>query len=202
MAARIALFDLGGVLLDWSPARLYDGLFEDPAERDRFLNEICTLEWHEAHDRGVPFEENAAALITRFPGYETQIRAWQTGWARMFDGYIEGTDRLVEMLWARGVPLYAVSNMPAQVWPLMLDMFPLLKRFSDIVISGRIGVTKPEPAIFDFTRTRMGDPDPQDVLFIDDLARNIATADALGYRTHLFRGAPGLETELIRQGLI
>ena len=30
MTARIALFDLGHVVLDWDPARLYRKIFDDP----------------------------------------------------------------------------------------------------------------------------------------------------------------------------
>ena len=202
MAARFALFDLGGVLLDWSPLRLYTEIFPDPAERDRFLSEVCTMDWHFAHDRGVSFEDNAAPLIEKYPHYESQIRAWHGRWADMFDGYITGTDRLIEMLHGRGTPLYALYNMPAEIWPMMLDMFPALLRFRHVVVSGQIGLVKPDPAIFHYALTTMGGPSPEDVLFIDDVARNIATADALGYRTHLFRDAGLLETALVREGLI
>lgn len=202
MAARFALFDLGGVLLDWSPARLYSRIFSDAAERDRFLTEVCTLDWHLAHDKGVSFAENAAPLIAKYPQYDDQIRAWGGRWPEMFNGYIQGTDRLVEMLHGRGTPLYGLSNMPAEIWPMMLDMFPALKRFRHVTVSGKIGLVKPDPAIFHYTRAKMGDPAPDEVLFIDDVPRNIATADALGYRTHLFRDAASLETALVREGLI
>ena len=202
MAAQIALFDLGGVLLDWSPSRLYSKIFSDPSERDRFLSEVCTMDWHTEHDRGVSFHDNAAPLITKYPQYESQIRAWQGRWAEMFAGYVEGTDRLVEMLHGRGVALYGLSNMPAEVWPMMLDTFPVLHRFRHVVVSGQIGLIKPDTAIFHYARAKMGDPAPEDVLFIDDLPRNIATADALGYRTHLFRDAARLETTLVQEGLI
>ncbi|MBY9066118.1 HAD family phosphatase [Hyphomonas sp. WL0036] len=202
MAAQIALFDLGGVLLDWSPTRLYSQVFSNAAEADRFLAEVCTMEWHTEHDRGVSFADNAAPLIARYPQYEAQISAWHSRWGDMFGGYVSGTDRLVEMLYGKGVPLYALSNMPAEIWQQMLDMFPALKRFREVVVSGQIGLVKPDPAIFNYTRTRMGDPDPGDVLFIDDLPRNIAMAEAMGYQTHLFTDAARLESELIRQGLL
>lgn len=202
MTARIALFDLGGVLLDWSPARLYSQVFSNASEADWFLSEVCTMEWHTRHDQGVSFAENAAPLIAQYPRYEGQIRAWHSRWGDMFAGYVSGTDRLVEMLYGNETPLYALSNMPAEIWPQMLDMFPALKRFREVVVSGQIGMVKPDPAIFHYARARMGDPDPGEVLFIDDLPRNIAMADALGYQTHLFTTAARLESELIRQGLI
>ena len=63
MTARIALFDLGRVVLDWEPARLYSRLLPDAEERERFLSEICTMAWHTRHDAGVSFADNALPLI-------------------------------------------------------------------------------------------------------------------------------------------
>jgi len=61
---------------------------------------------------------------------------------------------------------------------------------------------KPDPAIFRHTLEAIGNPDPATVLFIDDSAANIAAADALGFRTHHFTGAPGLEAALAAHHLI
>lgn len=202
MAARIALFDLGGVIIDWSPARLYSKMFADPAEMDRFLSSVCTMDWHTRHDAGVSFADNAAPLIAAYPQYENQIKAWRTRWMDMFDGTIAGTERLVESLAGRGTPLYALSNMPAETWGEVFAAYPILRRFRQIVVSGEVGLVKPDPAIFHLTLARMGGPSPDEVLFIDDSPRNVATADALGFRTHLFRDAAGLERTLILEGLL
>lgn len=202
MAARIALFDLGGVIIDWSPARLYSKIFSDSAECERFLGSVCTMDWHMRHDAGVSFADNAAPLIAQYPQYESQIRAWSGRWMEMFDGSIEGVERLVEGLTGRGRPLYALSNMPAEAWPQVRSAYPILHRFRQTVVSGEIKLVKPDPRIFHYTLAKMGGPSPDEVLFIDDSAKNIATADALGFRTHLFRGAAGLERALILEGLL
>ena len=202
MAGLIALFDLGRVVLDWEPARLFSRLLPDAEERDRFLSDICSMEWHTRHDAGVSFADNALPLIAKFPEYETEIRAWGGRWMEMFDGYIDGTPALIERLEARNVPLYALSNMPSETWPMMLEHFPLLKRFRHTVVSGDIGLVKPDPAIFAHTLRMLGDPAPSDVFFIDDSEKNIIAADALGFRTHLFRSAEGLEAALVAEGLL
>ena len=202
MAARIALFDLGGVIVDWSPARLYSQIFADSAECERFLASVCTMDWHTRHDAGLSFAENAAPLIARYPQYESQIRAWSSRWMEMFDGCIEGTERLIEALAGKGRPLYALSNMPAEVWPAVRAAYPVMSRFREVIVSGEVRMVKPDPGIFHYALSRMGGPSPDQVLFVDDVARNIATADALGLRTHLFRSAAGLERALILEGLL
>ncbi|HVG82829.1 MAG TPA: HAD family phosphatase, partial [Methylomirabilota bacterium] len=40
------VFDLGGVLIDWNPRHLYRKLFEEEAEMEHFLTEICSPVWN------------------------------------------------------------------------------------------------------------------------------------------------------------
>tara|TARA_R110000787_G_scaffold187716_4_gene299560 strand:+ start:12912 stop:13520 length:609 start_codon:yes stop_codon:yes gene_type:complete len=202
MTVSIALFDLGRVVLDWEPSRLYTKIFDDAAARDHFLGEICTMDWHTRHDAGVSFADNAAALIAKHPQYETEIRAWGSRWMEMFDGYVDGTPDLIARLDARGIPLYALSNMPSATWPDMVTHFDILQRFRHVVVSGDLKRVKPDPAIYHHTLKVMGDPAPETVLFIDDSLKNIEAADALGFTTHHFTGAAGLEGALEAHGLL
>jgi 2-haloacid dehalogenase len=202
MTVSTALFDLGRVVLDWEPSRLYDKIFADAGVRDRFLDEICTMAWHTQHDAGTSFADNAAPLISQYPEFESEIRAWSGRWMEMFSGYVDGTPELIARLDARNVPLFALSNMPSQPWPEMLAHFDVLQRFRHVVVSGDIKMVKPNPAIYHHTLDVMGNPDPASILFIDDSDKNIAAADALGFQTHHFTGAAGLEAALVHHGLI
>jgi 2-haloacid dehalogenase len=202
MTAQFALFDLGGVVLDWSPDRLYSKLIPDASQRADFLNKVCTMEWHGRHDAGVSFADNAAQLIKRYPQHEALIRAWSARFMEMFDGYVAGTARLIDHLVGAGVPTYALSNVPDEIFGDILKAFPLLERFRETFVSGRLGLIKPEPKLFNYALARMGDPDPGDVLFIDDAERNIRAAHALGFRTHHFHSAESLEFQLVRERLL
>src|SRR4029079_13796188 len=105
MAPRAFLFDVGNVLVRWAPRRLYSKLFPDPIERDRFLRDVCNMDWHGEHDRGVSMAENGARLIARHPEHREAILAWDARWDEMFDGPIPESEAAVESLHARGVPL-------------------------------------------------------------------------------------------------
>lgn len=202
MAAEIALFDLGHVVLDWEPSRLYTKIFDTPQERDAFLTDVCTMAWHTRHDAGVSFADNAAELIRLYPHYEAEILAWGRRWMEMFDGYMDGTAELIARLDARGVPLYALSNMPADPWDEMLEAFDVLRRFRHVVVSGQIGMIKPNADIYHHALKMMDGPDPDKVIFIDNSLPNVEAADALGFRTHHFKHAEGLEQALVREGLL
>lgn len=202
MAARIVLFDLGNVIVDWEPARLYRRRFGDPEKADWFCREVCTLAWHTEHDRGVPMDENMAPLIARHPELEEHIRAWKSEWLDMFHGYVAGMPPLVGALEEARVPLFGLSNLPDAVADLTFDAFPLIKLLRDVVVSGAEGVVKPDRHIYEIALARMGNPDPADVLFIDDRPNNIEAAQALGLQGHVFDGVEGLKERLIVEGFL
>ena len=91
--------------------------------------------------------------------------------------------------------------MPAQAWPLACERFPFLKSFTGALVSGEIGITKPDPRFFSLLIERF-DLVPGATLFVDDNDANVAAASRAGLVTHRFAGAPALTTVLVRSGLL
>src|SRR6476659_6002439 len=48
----IAVFDMGGVLLDWNPRHLYRKLIPDAEDMEHFLATVTTTQWHGLQDQG------------------------------------------------------------------------------------------------------------------------------------------------------
>lgn len=67
-------------------------------------------------------------------------------------------------------------------------VFPEL--FDGVVISGDVGLHKPEPEIFRLGAERIGVP-PEECVFVDDLKENCAGAEAVGMTAVLHRGSEG-----------
>jgi 2-haloacid dehalogenase len=63
----VAVFDLGGVLIDWNPRHLYRKLFQDEAAMEYFLANICTPELNLQQDVGRTFAKACAALKLQYP---------------------------------------------------------------------------------------------------------------------------------------
>ena len=195
------LFDVGNVIVRWDPRTLYSTIFSDPAERDRFLGEVCTMAWHTEHDRGVPMAENARALVARFPHHEEAIQAWDRRWDEMFSGVIEETVRVIEDLHARGVGLYGLTNMPAEKAEAIFAMSPAFKLFDDIVVSAVERVVKPDARAFEIACARAGRP-AEEMVFVDDSPVNIEAAAALGFDAILFHDPGALRPQLAARGLL
>ncbi|MGI8585063.1 MAG: HAD family hydrolase [Thermoleophilaceae bacterium] len=75
------------------------------------------------------------------------------------------------------------------------DAFPEL--FDGVVISGEVGLHKPEPEIFRLAAERV-ESAPESCVFVDDLKENCAGAEAVGMTAVLHRGAGATVPELER----
>lgn len=202
-AIDLVLFDLGGVLIDWDPRRLYRKMVEDEALMERFLAEICTPAWNLELDRGVSFAGAVAELVARHPEQRELIEAYQARWIEMIGGPIDPTVRLLEGLKVRGTPLRALTNWSAETFPLVRDdpTYAFLDHFDVIYVSGTLRMIKPNDDIFLHVLADL-DREAGRVLFIDDSAKNIATADRLGFATHHFSDPTALEADLRRHRLL
>ena len=69
------------------------------------------------------------------------------------------------------------------------------------MISGDVGVNKPDRRIFDHLTEQFG-IEPAAALFIDDSSANVDAATALGFRAIQFTDATALRRELERLGLL
>jgi 2-haloacid dehalogenase len=194
------IFDIGGVLLDWSPRHLYGKVFEDEQTMEHFLGQICTAQWHDAHDRGESTSDSCARLAEANPRYAEEIWAWATRGEEMVAGQFDDTVAILTDLTEAGVPCYALSNMEAETFPLRFDRYPFFKLFDGVVISGLEGMAKPDSEIFELLLERFG-LDATTTLFIDDNVGNLAPAAALGMATVRFESSEGLRDSLRAMGL-
>ena len=201
LPVEAVVFDLGGVLLDWDPRHLYRKLLPDDGAVEHFLSTVCTPEWHEPHDRGVPTAASCAELAVRHPDSSDLILAWAERGEEMVGGVIAGSIDVLADVKRTGVPCYALTNMEAETYPLRRARFPFLSWFDGTVVSGVERVAKPDPEIFHRMFDRFG-LQPSSTLMIDDRSENLDTAAGLGMQTLLFRSFHQLRGHLAARGLV
>lgn len=142
------------------------------AELEAMVNPIHALERGEME---VPhFEEMLASELARRTGSDIVADGLL---GRMFDEFEHAHDMnaLVRRARDAGISTALLSNSwgdfyPRDLWDGMFDV---------VVISGEVGMRKPEPEIFHLTLGEMGRA-PGECVFVDDLPHNIAAAAALG----------------------
>jgi len=78
---------------------------------------------------------------------------------------------------------------------LAYDPALLEELFDAVVISGEVGLHKPQPEIFRLGAERIGVA-PDECVFVDDLRENCAGAEAVGMKAILHRGSAGTLPQL------
>jgi putative hydrolase of the HAD superfamily len=115
---------------------------------------------------------------------------------RLFAG-VRADDRMVDAVRRvkqSGRPTGLISNS----WGgASYDRVEVDELFDAIVISGEVGLHKPEPEIFRLGAERLGVA-PEDCVFVDDLRENCDGAEAVGMTAILHRGPEGTIPELER----
>ena len=196
------VFDLGGVLVDWNPRYLYRKIFNgDEAAMEAFLADVCNQAWNERQDRGRPWAEAIAEAVAQHPAHEPHIRAYRSRWDEMLGGKMDETEQVLNELHDAGVQLLALTNWSAETFHVAEERFEFLKKFSGVLVSGREGLMKPEPEIFQLLFQRYG-LEPSRTLFIDDVQKNVDAALAQGMRAVQFTSAAQLRDDLSTFGLL
>ena len=196
------VFDLGKVLLDWDPGYFYASYFpQRSTELEYFLSKVVPQDWIVEMDGGKPAAIAMAERSRAFPDHAELIGLWAKGWPAMLRGEIQGTARIIRELKKNGVRLYALTNFSRETFPIALERFQTLALFEHIVVSGEIGLVKPDPRIYTYTNERCG-LNPESTVFIDDSVANVDAGKAAGWHALQFTSASALRAELAALQLI
>jgi putative hydrolase of the HAD superfamily len=180
------VFDFGAVLFHWSPADLVRRQWPELAGNavdaarlaERFFGGFGG-DWAE-FDRGRLDRDGIVASIVA-----------RTGWSRepvaaVVDAVPEAlvvdpaTLGLLEDLRSAGVRTHYLSNMPAGYAAVLERRYPLIARFEGGIFSSRVGLIKPERAIFEaLVDTYL--LTPGQTVLVDDSRANVEAARQAGW---------------------
>jgi 2-haloacid dehalogenase len=144
--------------------------------------------------------EAVELLAAEYPERRELIEVFHRRWPEMLAGEIPGSVTVLAELRAMDVRLVALSNWSAEMFPVARARFDFLSWFEGIVISGEVGVNKPDRRIFE-QLIRQFEIEPARAVFIDDSLANVEAASGLGFRAIRFTDANGLRRELVRLGV-
>lgn len=177
---ELVLFDLGGVLIEisGSPLPVYEMQFSEwlSSETARKF-EIGKLSRHEFANEvrtDLKLNKSVEEIISHF-----------SDWPKGF--YPGATDLLLSL--SEKFRVGALSNTNEIHWPRIVDEFKAPVYFERIIASHEVGMAKPDTNFYIYALQEFG-VQPQNVLFLDDSAKNVTVAKELGIESYLVRGMP------------
>ena len=185
---RNIVFDMGNVVIRFDPPYFLDRAgIQDSEDRKLIMNELFrSLEWAQM-DLGVLTEETAEPLIlARIPDrLKDHVRNLLFNWHFPRDP-IPGMEQLVRKLKDAGFGVYLLSN-ASKAQPRYWQKLPVSSLFDGTLISCDLGVVKPMPEIYEAFTSKFSLL-PEECVFIDDAAANVAGAVACGWQGIVFHG--------------
>lgn len=202
MALRAVIFDYGRVLSAQPDADhhtslvtatgLDDAAFEDHYWAHRHDYDSGALNAHSywekiAADGGFPL---TAELRDQLIEHDSRM------WGNLNQPMVDWTQRLVDDGFLVGI----LSNMGDATRDHLLREHTWLQRLHHLTWSCELLIAKPDPAIYLHTLEKLNVA-PEEALFIDDLAHNIAAAKGVGIDGIQFSDVAQLRRELAERGL-
>jgi glucose-1-phosphatase len=195
MAIRAVIWDIGGVLVrteDYEPRRLLAerlGLSREALENLVFGSEMG----QKAQMGGISAKELLEYVCreVHYPVDETARFEEEFFAGDRLDGALLGYIRSLKSHYRTGI----ISNAWDDVAAMIERRWKMADAFDQIVLSAEVKLGKPDPHIYHLALEKL-DVTPEEAVFIDDFARNIAGAQAVGMNAIQFRSSEQVRTDL------
>ncbi|MEY2398702.1 MAG: 2-haloacid dehalogenase [Actinomycetota bacterium] len=189
---KAVVFDLGNVLVEWTPLAVLS---------EEFMRETDFFAWNAELDRGASLTETLERLRTEFPHHVAHTDAFDERWPETLGSLIQDTVDVVDDLQSRGVRCFVLSNSSAETVPRSELLTELLKKFDGVLLSGEVGVLKPDLEIYRIAEKQFG-LDPSATWFVDDNEANAQAATACGWHGIHFTSPEVLRPALVEAGVL
>ncbi len=194
------VWDLGNVLIPWDRAAALARVTGDAQQARELSRTVFTMELNDILDAGDDLGAVLEQVELLSPGSAPLVRGYVENFAHSLGPADPGCSELLASLVDAGVRCVGLSNFSAITFAGIPERYPVLQLLEGILISGEVGVTKPNQRIYELCEQRF-DLLADSVVFIDDNEANTAAAARRGWRTVTFTGARELRTELAGMGL-
>lgn len=195
---RVVLFDLGGVLFELGGVADFGRMIGE-SRPERIWHAWNSNAWVRAFERGECDRSRFAEGLVESLRLPLDPEAFLERFASWVIGPFAGAEELVREA-AREASVGCVSNTNDVHWPIQ-SAAPLVGAFSHVFLSHRLGLVKPDPALFERVMEESGHA-PEAILFLDDIESNVAAARAAGIDAHLAVGVEGARDVLAKRGIV
>lgn len=145
-------------------------------------------------ERGeITFEEFYHGVRDLLDLREMSLEQFEAAWRSTIPREIPGMRELVREIKAKGLRVAVLSNLDSVLEDEAFTKFGILEEFDweRVFISWRLGMVKPDPAVFRHVLKEWG-VKPEETLFVDDRPYHVEGARSMGCQGHIFTGSQDL----------
>jgi glucose-1-phosphatase len=178
------ILDLGGVIVDHDNAKSFDrlsALLEAPPSHPELAAFIARTGLARGCLGTIALFERLRDKYGSSASQTDFLEAWTCHFSLNRDVY-----NFLESMKATR-PIVLCSNTDPAHWEFIVRQYAVDRLVERAVLSFECGFEKPSPQIY-LIAAAAHRSEPQDCLFVDDLAINVEAAKSLGFRAHRFTG--------------
>lgn len=176
------VFDVGDVLLHYSPEAELEHFFPGDHEKHEYLlRKIIHTPYWNMLDRGtLTLDEAIVAMAGRDMDLKKDIRTMLENFP-CFNTVVEEGVCTLKASFARRKRVFVLSNYQDKAFDRVEAQYDFFDLFEAKIVSAKVKMIKPNPEIYDYV-IKTYELDPSRTLFIDDTPANIEGAMHMGWQ--------------------
>ncbi|MFO8488048.1 HAD family phosphatase [Legionella pneumophila serogroup 1] len=203
MQIKNIIFDVGNVIVRWSPAHIIEKTFPEHKshQHELFMEEIFRSDiWIQLNLGQISEEEAKVKFISKINLLDKKSADILFDHIKSTQELIPGTTDIIKILHRNGYHLFALTDNVKEIVEHLQNRYDFWKYFIHTTVSAHIGLMKPNKEIFDYT-IQKNSLLPHETLFIDDHLPNTTAASTFGLHTILFSDSISCLKELDSLGV-
>lgn len=196
---ELLVFDMGHVFVDFDWSQVCQGFCDRAGMTREQFKEVLAFVGALGYEDGRVMTEGFVKALNEKLSLTLSIAEFDELWNFGFHENVEMAALLTEL--GKRYPLYLLSNTNESHYGFLSSKFKVDRHFKELILSHKVGFTKPDPRIYQEVLKRSGIA-AHKCLFVDDLERNVAAAAELGMHTIRFVGIDDLKQRLSALGII
>ena len=194
---KTLVFDIGGVLVNWAPVEFCKNFTSDEEEAKRLSKILFEGPEFKGGDIGKYTRKDTHELLLKnYPELTDVVNKAMAGCDEILVASQENTQLLKELK-AAGFELYFLSNTNPTAFEYMNATHEFFSLMVDGVASFKVGLLKPDHAIFEYFLEKFGKK-AEECVFVDDTPVNTKSAAECGYNIVTLKNVGDLREELMK----
>ena len=193
------VFDIGNVLVKWSPRDIIQTVFSDNPDPRLLVEQFFKNPLFYDLNLGKITEKEAAIIYSRDLNLPLSVMHTILDQAKKSLTPIEGSFELLEDAYNAGIPLYSITDNIREFISYLKQTYSFFDRFLGVIVSAEVGFLKPSEKIYQCL-IQQYNLDPYETVFIDDIEKNVEGAKNVGMHGIQFTDAASCRQKLIALG--